>query len=144
MMSSMRGLRRLPAGLWVGGLLSAVFVAAALIPIPTSGNEPLEEVLEEVETRLPGWHVVRANESWENNFTVVAVCAQREVGFQVVPARRMAPGDAFIVPDDRFSRSRLRLVADDRRLLFWRAGTELDRPLVCEEGLAADGSPPDH
>jgi hypothetical protein len=138
MMSIIRGLRRLPAGLLTGGLLAAVFAAAAVMPIPTAGNEPLEEVLEEVESRLPGWNVIRANESWENNYTVVAVCADREVGFQVIPARRMAPGDAFIVPDDRFSRSRLRIVADDHRHLFWRAGSGADHQLVCEDQLAAD------
>jgi hypothetical protein len=138
MMSGVPGLRRLSAGLVVAVLPVAIFAAALTVPIPTAGNDPLEEVLEEVEDRLPGWEIVRANQSWENNYTVVAVCADREIGFQLVPARHMAHGDAFLVPDDRFSRSRLRVVTDDRRYLFWRAGNGTDNALVCDEGVAAD------
>jgi hypothetical protein len=147
MMSGVWDLRRLSAGLVVALLPVAVFAAALYVPIPTAGNQPLEEVLDEVEERLPGWRVVRANESWENNYTVVAVCADREVGFQVVPARRMGPGNAFIVPDDRYSRSRLRVVADDRRHLFWYAGSDGERVLVCDEGVAIEresGTGADH
>jgi hypothetical protein len=117
------GLRRAAAGFFVAALLGAIFVTAAAVPIPTAGNAPLDAVLGEVEQRLPGWQIVRAGESWENNYVVVAVCDEREVGFQVVPARRMAPGDAFIVPDDRFSRSRLRLVADDARHALYATAT---------------------
>jgi hypothetical protein len=85
--------------------------------------------------------VVRAGETWENNYVVVAVCGDREIGFQVVPARGMLRGDAFIVPDDRFSRSRMRLVVDYPQYMFWRAGSTVERPLECQEEVAKEREP---
>lgn len=119
--------------------LSAIATGALLAPIPTLGNAGESAVATQVKHRLPGWHLVRATESWESGFTVVAECAGRLVGFQYVPEHGLPPGDAWIQPDDQFSRSRLSEVTDSHRFLVWRQRPRTDDALSCREEVARDG-----
>lgn len=127
--------RRVAAALVLGG----VAAGALLAPIPTSGNSGETVLMSQVRQRLPGWHVVRASESWESAYTVVAECAGRLVGFQYVPEHGLPPGDAWLQPDDQFSRSRLAEVTDSRRYLVWRQRPRTDDALSCREEIARDG-----
>jgi hypothetical protein len=119
--------------------LGAVAATALLAPIPTSSNAGESLVMSQVEQRLPGWHVVRASESWESAFTVVAECGGRLVGFQYVPEHGLPIGDAWLQPDDPFSRSRLAEVTDSHRYLVWRQRPRTDDALSCREEIARDG-----
>ena len=119
--------------------LAAIAAGALLAPIPAVGNAGESAVATQVEQRLPGWHLVRASESWESAFTVVAECAGRLVGFQYVPEHGLPPGDAWLQPDDQFSRSRLAEVTDSRRYLVWRQRPRTDDALSCREEVARDG-----
>ena len=110
------------------------------MPIPTVGNAEESGVVSQVAQRLPGWRVVRASESWEHAYTVVASCAGRLVGFQYVPEHGLPPGDAWIQPDDDFSRSRLEELTDSQRYLVWRQRPRTDRTLSCREEVATDGA----
>lgn len=132
-------LLRLARQLAVVVALAAIAAGALLAPIPASGNAGESAVATQVEQRLPGWHLVRASESWESAFTVVAECAGRLVGFQYVPEHGLPPGDAWIQPDDQFSRSRLSEVTDSRRYLVWRQRPRTDDALSCREEIARDG-----
>ena len=76
--------------------LAGVALLALLAPIPTSGNAGRAVLMSQLEQRLPGWHLVRASESWESAFTVVAECGGRLVGFQYVPEHGLPAGDAWL------------------------------------------------
>jgi hypothetical protein len=118
--------------------LAGVALLALLAPIPTSGNSGCAVLMSQLEQRLPGWHLVRASESWESAFTVVAECGGRLVGFQYVPEHGLPAGDAWLQPDDDFSRSRLAEVTDSHRYLVWRQRPRTDDSLSCREEIARD------
>lgn len=120
-------------------VLAAIGAGALLAPIPTLGNDAQAGVVSQVAQRLPGWRIVRAGESWESAYTVVASCAGRVVGFQYVPEHGLPPGDAWLQPDDSYSRSRLSELTDSRRYLVWRDRPRVDRTLSCREEIARGG-----
>jgi hypothetical protein len=117
--------------------LCGLFAVALLVPLPTAPNTARAQVVSRVEDRLPGWNIVRADASWEGAWTVVAACGEREVGFQLVPGHGLAPGDLWLQPEDRFSRTRLQAVSDLTGYLIWfRQGA---RSLSCRSELARQG-----
>jgi hypothetical protein len=116
-------------------MLGGVFGAALLVPIPAAPNTARAEVMERVETRLPGWEILRTDSSWEGAWTVVAACGSNRLGFQVVPGHGLAPGDAWIKPEDSYTRSRLPIVSDNSSYLVWYDGHR-GRSLPCRSELA--------
>lgn len=134
----LRHLRRRPAAAL---LLAAIGIGALVAPIPTLGDTGASAVREHVAERLPGWRLIRATESWESAYTVVAHCGGRTVGFQYVTEHGLPPGDAWLHPDDDFSRSRLAEVTDSRRYLVWRQRDRIFDSLSCREEIARDGGP---
>lgn len=118
--------------------LAVAFAVALWAPIPTTGNAELARVRGEVEARFPGWRITRATASWENAFTVVASCAGREIGFQVVPEHGLPVGDAWVQPNDEFSRQRLTEVSDHHRYLVWFEHPLRERQLTCRAEMARE------
>ncbi|HEX6140679.1 MAG TPA: hypothetical protein VF013_09520 [Candidatus Limnocylindria bacterium] len=117
-------------------MLAGIFGVALLAPVPAIPNTARAEVVSRVEQRLPGWQIVHTLASWEGAWTVVARCGSRQVGFQMVPGHGLRPQDAWIHPEDQYSRSRLASVSDDRNYLVWYDG-ELTAPrLSCRTELA--------
>jgi hypothetical protein len=121
-------------------LLLAVFGAALLAPMPVTPNEARADVLASVEDRLPGWSIVRTRSSWEGAWSVVAACGTLRLGFQWVPGHGLAPGDAWLHPEDRYARDRLASISDDRRFLVWFREPMRPRALSCRQELARIGS----
>ncbi len=91
-----------------------------------------------VERRLPGWHIERARSSWEGAWSVVATCGTLHLGFQLVPGHGLAPGDAWLHPEDRYARERLGSISDSWRALIWFAEPIGDRTrtLSCRQEMA--------
>ncbi|HET9878286.1 MAG TPA: hypothetical protein VFQ81_03130 [Candidatus Limnocylindria bacterium] len=116
--------------------LGVAFALALWAPIPTTGNAELARVRDEVTERFPGWRITRASASWENAFTVVASCAGREIGFQIVPEHGLPVGDAWVQPNDEFSRQRLAEVSDHHRYLVWFQHPLRERQLSCRAEMA--------
>ena len=115
-----RGLRHGPAGAAAG--------------LPESGARPGGG---QRERRLPGWHIERARSSWEGAWSVVATCGTLHLGFQVVPGHGLAPGDAWLHPEDRYARERLGSISDSWRALIWFAepiGAHQDAQLPTGDG----------
>ena len=117
-------------------ILAAVLGLAVWIPIPTTGDPPLRNVVDEVQARLPGWHIVRATTAWECAYSVVAACGGRELGFQMVPAHGLPVGDVWIQPDDRYAQDRLREVSDHDVYLVWFEHPIHERSFSCGAELA--------
>lgn len=115
--------------------LGGVFAAALLVPIPAAPNTARAEVMERVETRLPGWQIIRTDSSWEGAWTVVAACGGNRLGFQLVPGHGLAPGDAWVKPEDTYTRTRLRTVSDNSSYMVWYDGYR-GRSLPCRTELA--------
>jgi hypothetical protein len=130
--------RRIPAPA-AFALLLGVFATAMLAPMPVGPNQARAEVVASVEDRLPGWHIVRTRSSWEGAWTVVASCGRSQMGFQWVPGHGLGPGDAWLHPEDRFSRDRLASISDDRRFLVWFSEPIRPRTLSCRQELARIG-----
>ncbi len=131
--------RRSRRGSVVGlAALAAAFGLALFAPIPTTGNAELDRVKTEVAERFPGWSITRATASWENAFTVVASCAGRQIGFQVVPEHGLPVGDAWVQPNDEFSRARLAEVSDHRTYLVWFQHPRRERQLSCRAEMARE------
>ena len=125
-------LRRLAALL----ALPLLFVVALWAPIPRVGDPGINRVVAQVHERMPGWDVVRATDTWEGGYAVVASCGAREVGFQVVPGHGLPPDDAWLQPNDWYTRIWLEQVSDYPTFLIWRARPQTDRTLSCDRELA--------
>jgi hypothetical protein len=121
--------------------LGGVFVAALFAPIPAGPNTARAEVLSRLETRLPGWDIVRTDSSWEGAWSVVAACGGNRLGFQLVPGHGLAPGDAWLRPEDTYSRRRLRAVSDHATYMVWFDGYR-GPSLPCRAELARPDSNP--
>jgi len=130
-----RHLRRTAAFLALPLLLAVAFWA----PIPKVGDPGIDKVVAQVHARLPGWHVVRATDTWEGGYAVVASCGAREMGFQLVPGHGLPPDDAWLQPNDWYSRIWLERVSDYPTFLIWRARPLVDRTLNCDGQVARVG-----
>ena len=120
-----------------GGLALVALTAAALwAPIPRVGDPGVARVLAAVHTRLPGWSVLTATDTWEGGYAVVASCGARQIGFQYVPGHGLPPRDAWIQPNDQYARGRLQEVSDYSTVLVWRAQPITNRTLSCRQELA--------
>jgi hypothetical protein len=117
-------------------VLGAVLAVALWLPLPTTGDGQQETVVDEVQERLPGWHVVRANPAWEGAYSVVAMCGGHELGFQLVPGHGLPVGDLWIQPDDNYAQNRLQQVSDHDVYLVWYEHPVGDRALSCGAELA--------
>ncbi|HEX5578394.1 MAG TPA: hypothetical protein VFY43_01880 [Candidatus Limnocylindria bacterium] len=111
---------RLPTPLALA-LLAVAFAAALLTPLPVAPNQARAEVVASVAGRLPGWHIAKARSSWEGAWSVVATCGTLHLGFQLVPGHGLAPGDAWLHPEDGYARERLGTISDSWRALVWFA-----------------------
>lgn len=132
---------RRPARLRRLAVIPALAIALGLglwLPIPTTGDAHLSTVVSEVRERLPGWRIVRAEPSWEGGYTVVAACASRELGFQLVTGHGLGIGDAWIQPNDLYARSRLSRVSDHDDYIIWYQNPVRERTLTCRSELARD------
>jgi hypothetical protein len=132
---------RLPAPVALP-LLAVAFAAALLAPLPVAPNQAQAQVVASVERRLPGWHVERARSSWEGAWSVVATCGTLHLGFQLVPGHGLAPGDAWLHPEDRYARERLGTISDSWRALIWFSepiGLRT-KTLSCRQEMARLGS----
>ncbi len=92
--------------------------------------------------RLPGWTIQRLERSWEGAYTVVTLCAGRQIGFQLVPGHGLPADDAWIQPNDAYSRERLVGISDHWRYLVWYDDPALVSSLSCEEELAGSRHAP--
>lgn len=119
--------------------LAGVLAGALLIPIPVLSDEGRAEVRREVRSRLPGWAIAQVDPSWEGAYTVVATCAEHEIGFQLVPGHGLPLDDAWIQPNDAYARDRLSEVSDNRRYLVWYGERLRPDQLSCREELARSG-----
>ena len=128
----------LPAAI---ALLALAFATALLVPLPVAPNRVQAEVVANVEKRLPGWHIERAQSAWEGAWSVVATCGTLHLGFQVVPGHGLSPGDAWIHPEDRYARERLGSISDSWRTLVWLRQPIGDqtKTLSCRQELARLG-----
>jgi hypothetical protein len=131
---------RLPAPAAIA-LLAGAFATALLAPMPIAPNHARAQVMANVERRLPGWHIERARSSWEGAWSVVATCGTLHLGFQLVPGHGLAPGDAWLHPEDRYARERLGTISDSWRALIWFAEPIGDRTkaLSCRQEMARIG-----
>jgi hypothetical protein len=122
--------------------LPALFAVALWMPIPGVGNAGLEQVIATVQTRLPGWSVVQATDTWEGDYAVVASCGGQEIGFQYVPGHGLPPNFAWLQPNNEFSRTRLIEISDYAGVLVWRPQPLANRTLSCQEELAQTSQGP--
>lgn len=116
-------------------MLGGVFAVSLLVPIPAAPNTARAEVVERVEAKLPGWEIIRTDSSWEGAWTVVAACGPNRLGFQVVPGHGLPPGDAWIKPEDSYTRTRIPVISDSTSYLVWFEGHR-GRSLPCRSELA--------
>jgi hypothetical protein len=116
--------------------LPLLFVVALWAPIPKVGDPGIDHVVAQVHTRMPGWAVVRATDTWEGGYAVVASCGSQEMGFQVVPGHGLPPNDSWLQPNDQYARIWLEQVSDYPTFLIWRAHPQTDRTLSCDNQLA--------
>jgi len=122
-------------------VLAVAFATALLAPLPVAPNHARAQVVADVERRLPGWHIERARSSWEGAWSVVATCGTLHLGFQLVPGHGLAPGDAWLHPEDSYARERLGSISDSWRELIWFAEPIGDRTktLSCRQEMARLG-----
>jgi len=116
--------------------LAGVFALSLSLPIPSLPDDDRQAVMYQVRERLPGWEVERIESSWEGAYTVVTMCAGREIGFQFVPVDGLPSQDAWLQPSDTYSRDRLRGVSDHWRHLVWYGDPALMNTLSCHEEIA--------
>jgi hypothetical protein len=115
--------------------LAAVLALSLTVPIPSLPDVGEASVRRVVHERLPGWTVERVNRSWEGAFTVVTVCAGRQLGFQYVPGHGLPERNAWLRPNDDFARQRLASISDDWRDLVWYEDPAIVDTLSCQEEL---------
>ena len=115
--------------------LCAVLALSLTVPIPSLPDDGEASVLGVVHERLPGWTVERIDRSWENAYTVVTVCAGRELGFQYVPGHGLPERNAWLRPSDGYARDRLASISDDWRDLVWYDAPAILDSLSCAEEL---------
>lgn len=119
--------------------LAAVFAFSLNVPIPSLPDAKRDAVLQEVSERLPGWRVKQLHSTWEGAYTVVTTCAGRQIGFQYVPGHGLPASDAWLQPNDDFSRDRLRLLSDHWRHLVWYGSPAMINTLSCSDEIAGNG-----
>jgi hypothetical protein len=123
-------------------LLALAFATALLAPLPVAPNQVRAQVIASVERRLPGWQVERARSSWEGGWSVVATCGTLQLGFQLVPGHGLRPGEAWLHPDDGYTRERLGSISDSLRALVW-LGSPIGlrtKTLSCRQEMARVGA----
>ena len=118
--------------------LAGILAISLSVPIPALPDRGREAVLREVNQRLPGWTVERLERSWEGAYSVVTMCAGREMGFQVVPGHGLPVGSAWLQPNDSSARDRLRGVSDHWRYLVWYADPAMVNTLSCQQEIAGN------
>jgi hypothetical protein len=116
--------------------LPLLFVVALYAPIPKVGDPGIDHLVAQVHARMPGWEVVRATDTWEGGYAVVASCGLKQMGFQVVPGHGLPPNDSWLQPNDENTRIWLEQVSDYPTFLIWRATPQTDRTLSCDSQLA--------
>jgi hypothetical protein len=116
--------------------LGAVLALSLTMPVPAVPYDGVARVRSLVQDRLPGWTVERVTRTWEGAFSVVTLCAGREIGFQYVPGHGLPPDDAWLQPSDPFSRERLAAVSDHWRHLVWYHDPAMKATLSCAEEIA--------
>jgi hypothetical protein len=116
--------------------LGVVLTLALTIPIPRMGDPGLSRVVGLAHERLPGWSIVRATDTWEGGYALVANCGTRQLGFQVIPGHGLPPEDAWLQANDSYAQVRLAEISDYPTYLIWRAQPVLRRTLSCHEELA--------
>ncbi|MEO5986543.1 MAG: hypothetical protein ABIW50_08560 [Candidatus Limnocylindria bacterium] len=129
-------IRRLGAGAFT---VAAVFALSLNVPIPSMPDPDRARVLDEVNDHLPGWRVRQLHATWEGAYTVVTTCAGRQIGFQFVPGHGLPARDAWLQPNDEYSRDRLRALSDHWRHLVWYNAPALVNTLSCSDEIAGTG-----
>jgi len=119
--------------------LAGILALSLTVPIPSAPDEGEAAVASIVGKRLPGWTVERINRSWEGAYSVVALCAGREIGFQYVPGHGLPPDNAWLQPNDPYTRERLATISDHWRHLVWYDDPAIVDTLSCQEELAGGG-----
>jgi hypothetical protein len=119
--------------------LAGILALSLTVPIPSAPDEGEAAVASIVGKRLPGWTVERINRSWEGAYSVVAMCAGREIGFQYVPGHGLPPDNAWLQPSDQYTRERLATISDHWRHLVWYDDPAIMDTLSCQEELAGGG-----
>jgi hypothetical protein len=115
--------------------LAGVLALSLTVPIPSLPDVGEASVRHVVRERLPGWTVERVSRSWEGAYTVVTVCAGRQLGFQYVPGHGLPERNAWLRPNDDFARQRLTSISDDWRDLVWYEKPAIVDTLSCQEEL---------
>jgi hypothetical protein len=116
--------------------LAGVLALSLTVPMPSLPDAGEASVVRVVRERLPGWTVEHIDRSWEGAFAVVTACADREMGFQYRPGHGLAPGSAWLNPNDGYTRDRLASISDHWRFLVWFGDPAIVATLSCEEELA--------
>jgi len=116
--------------------LAGILALSLTVPIPSAPDQGEAAVASIVAKRLPGWTVERINRSWEGAYSVVTVCAGREMGFQYVPGHGLPPDNAWLQPSDPYTRERLATISDHWRHLVWYEDPAIVDTLSCQEELA--------
>jgi hypothetical protein len=116
--------------------LAGVLSLSLTVPIPSLPDSGTAAVAEVINRRLPGWTVDRIDRSWEGAYAIVTTCAGRQLGFQYVPGHGLAPGAAWLQPNDLDARERLASISDHWRHLVWYDDPAIIDTLSCQEELA--------
>lgn len=127
-----RHLRRAAALLALGPVLAI----ALWVPMPHFGDQGAARVEATVQERLPGWIVERPVDIWEGGYAVVASCGSSQLGFQVIPGHGLPLDDAWLQPNDTFTRGQLQDLSDYPAYLIWSSSSIAPRTLSCREELA--------
>jgi hypothetical protein len=126
--------------------LGLVLAAGLALPLPRLGDAGLNRIVGLAQERLPGWSIVKATDTWEGGYALVASCGARQLGFQVIPGHGLPPDDAWLQPNNSYAQARLAEVSDYPTFLIWRARPVLSRTLSCHQELAREvdsGTTPD-
>lgn len=118
--------------------LAGVFALSLTVPIPSFPDDGRQVVMHEVRERLPGWSVERLDRSWEGAYTVVTRCAGSEMGFHFVPGHGLPARDAWLQPNDEYTRERLVGLSDHWRHLVWYDDRAHFNTLSCHEEIASN------